>query len=228
MTRFLSRKKPWYRKMQRRNLRKFVHTSKTKKILRPLSNMDRHIFKYRQYIYTTTITQGNAAAGDTLGTLAMILQQCNNDAAFSDLYDQYRIDYLEFTFYPTTTLADLADQLGPAVPPVPALIYTVVDRDDQTTPVNLAELYEYQTIETHNTGQQFTLRFKPGTVGTMVNAAGTQVAARNEISPWLDIAQNTIRHYGVKYGITAGAASQLGLSAWRVDLYAGLSFKYIR
>lgn len=175
----------------------------------------------RQFVYTAVLSQ--VASVPAFGAAAMSLSQLPQVATFGALFDQYRVDYMEFTFrprYPDNTIVSPATALPP-------LIYTVIDKDDSSAATTLAQLQEYQSCETHGSSvEQFTRRFKPGCRGLVWDGAAAQPGLCMT-SPWLDIAYTTTVHYGMKYGCTAGPAA-LTLQSWDIDLYVGLSFKNLR
>jgi len=187
----------------------------------PLQGSLNKIYAYRQFVYTTAITQ--TAGAVTAGAINMTLGQVPQFATFNSLYDAYRIDYMEITFRSRNTDNGL---LSAAVQVIP-LIYTAVDKDDSTTPT-LAQIIEYQGVQTHPTSlEQFTIRFAPATRGLIWDGAAAQAGARLT-KQWIDAAQTGIPHYGLKYVITAGVGGQTSLATWDVDLYCGVSFKNVR
>lgn len=183
------------------------------------------VYTYRQYCYTLNISQ--VAGSDYLSATNLAVSSLPNFTDFAYIYDQYRVNYLEFTFYPTTSLADQAEVLGPAVVSRGGLLYVAIDKDDSTAPGALSYLQEFQGVKTHNAGTTFKVIFKPGVVNMTWNGSSSSPASTH-ISPWIDASQNSIPHYGLKYGITAAPASALALIGWRVDLYCSISFKGVK
>lgn len=177
----------------------------------------------RQFAYTTTLTQ--AAGANAFGAGNFTLGQIPQQATFTALFDTYRVDYLEFTFRSRGT-DNTVVAAGLNIAP---LIFTVIDKDDSTVPGAITELQEYQNCEQHASSEpQFTRIFRPGVQTGAYVTGGTVAAAMLKISPWLDCAQNTVIHYGMKWGCTAGGAAQTALNIWDIDLFVGLTFKVIR
>lgn len=213
-----------YRKTYRKTYKKYPARRKYR-ITKAPTTLASKVYTYRQYCYTLNIAQ--TAGADYLSATNLAVSSLPNYTDFAYIYDMYRVNYLEFTFYPTTSLADQAEVLGPAVVSRGGLIYVAVDKDDSTAPGQLSYLQEFQTVKTYNAGKQFMIRFKPGVVDMTWNGS-TAAPAATRISPWLDASQNSIPHYGLKYGITAAPSSALALIGWRVDLYCSISFKGVK
>jgi hypothetical protein len=173
-------------------------------------------------VYTATITQTTT---NLLGALNCTFGQLPQVNTFAGLYDMYRIDYCEFTFKPRVTGWSMVQGATVAPIPTPPTIFTVVDKDTSNTPASLSALQEYQTVEEHKY-KNFTHRFKPGTLGGIWDGANL-APGRTQISPWVDMAQTSIPHYGILYGVTAGVATTLA-QVWDVSLYIGFSCKCVR
>jgi hypothetical protein len=178
------------------------------------------VVSFRQHAYSA---KANQAAADAFGTFNFVLNQATNYTGFTDIWDVYRVDYLEFSFAPVYTANSFATFLTAIVP----RIFTVIDLDDTATPTTINTLREYQSCQSH-VYETFRIRFSPGVRTGIFD--GTNVVAGGSVrSPWIDCAQLTIPHYGLKYGIegnTVGGATTF--QQWNVDLTVGLSFKYVR
>ncbi len=174
---------------------------------------------FRQPAYTTQINQ--QANANTLGALNFTLAQMTNYLGMADIWDLYRVDYLEFTFRPQFK-ANNATMFANSVIPN---IYAVIDLDDSSTPTFIG-IQEYQSCQIHQT-DDFTIRFKPA-VRSGVYDGTNVVAAGTVMSPWLDTGNINIPHYGVKYGVDAGMVGQTSLQSWRVNLVVGITFKAVK
>jgi len=192
--------------------------SAASQVQRPLPSVDR-IHSFRQLGYSVSIAQ--VANATSLGSLSFILTQATNYSGFADLYDTYRVDYLEYTFRPLMNAVGLS---APATTIAPRIL-TVIDYDDNTTPT-LSAMLEYSTLQMH-TFQTFTRRIKPCILTGAFNGTTVTASVTTE-APWLDCAVGNIPHYGLKYAIDAGAVAQTLLQTWVVDLFVGLSFKNVR
>lgn len=129
------------------------------------------------------------------------------------LFDEYRIDWLQVTFRPHAN----TNPLSATTVIVPQLI-TVVDTDDSTAPTTLASMREYDnTVISLFETQVRTC--KPG----MVDATG-----QNHISPWTDMAVTNVNHFGVKWGMEAGAGAQTLLQVFSIQIRVQVSMRHIR
>lgn len=174
---------------------------------------------FRQACATSTITSASASV---FGCLAFILTAATNYSGFTDLWDEYRVDYLEFTFRPMFTSMPLATAATGFVPQ----IHVCVDKDDTSAPTSVQEVKEYQSCIT-NQFKEFTVAFAPCSRGGLYNGT-TLVAATARSGVWVDCAQNAILHQGLKYAVDPEGGAQAVHQIWNVQLYVGLSFRRVR
>ncbi len=178
------------------------------------------IVSFRQTAYTTVLTQ---TGSDVFGGLNFILSQATNYTGFTDLWDMYRVSYLEFNFDPMYTANSVAAYAQASIP----RIFTVIDKDDVIAPASLNTLREYQSCQSH-TNQRFRIRFRPGILGAVFDGTNL-VAGRAEPANWIDCSKISIPHYGIKYGIEANTVGSATLfQKWTVSLVVGLQFKNVR
>ncbi len=170
---------------------------------------------FRQFAYTVNITQ-QASLVDTAGALTFVYSQLTNATGFSDLWDQYRVKYLEFNFTP------LINTFG-TVGALAGTLYTVVDKDDSVTPSSITVVREYSSVQTH-VHEPFTVRFRPGILTGAYNGTAVTGAVSAD-PPWIDCAVNNIPHYGMKYVLTGGAVGQTLLQVFKCDVYVGIEFR---
>jgi hypothetical protein len=183
---------------------------------RPLLTPGRN-FSTRQHCYDVDIVQ--QAGAETTTALNVTFAQMGNFAVWSSVFDQYRIDYLEFSFRPTanaTTL--LVNSL------VPRLV-TVIDLDDSVAPASVTALQEYASAMTTLT-ENLTRRFTPH-IRTMIYDGSAAQPAGSVRPCFMDCAQSAIPHYGMKCALDAGAVGQTAFQTWKVDIYAGITFRNV-
>ncbi len=179
------------------------------------------IVPFRQTAYTTTLTQ---TAADSFGALNFVLTSASNYTGFTDLWDVYRVDYLEFSFEPAFTANAFTQYATNVVP----RIYTVIDLDDSVTPTTLNSLREYQSCRTHMYEPFKVTVNRPGVLTGVFDGSAIVAGAFTQ-SPWIDAAKISIPHYGLKYGIEGNTASSpTTYQSWNVSLVVGLSFKNVR
>lgn len=195
-------------------------------IQKPLSARDDlyKITTMRQYHSQVVVDQ--AAGADTTFGMACVISGMGNLTNYQGLWDQYRIDYLEFTFNPQYRGTSQASVGGTLVNT--GMIYTAIDKDSSTASPNTIDgIRQYAGCESHNGYQTFTIRFKPG-VRSDVWTGSVGVAGGREISPWIDLAQTGIQHYGLVGATTGQIAASTLLQRWIVDTYVGISFRAVR
>lgn len=185
----------------------------------PLHPRDTPVYNMHQFHSTVSITQ--TASAETITAMTMVLSGLPNITPVAALFDEYRVNYMEFTFRPRIT-----EWTSTTVSITAPRIYTAIDKDGSAG-ATVAQIQQYQTCQTHDSNDVFTIRFKPGVLMPAWTGAVSAPAIKR-VSPWVDIAQTGIQHYGLITGITAGAAAQTQLQTWDVDLYLGLSFRCVR
>lgn len=201
--------------------RRFKRVAKTIPLNMTRRDMSK-IYSYRQP--TSVIAIQASAAATTSVPYAFILTAATNYSAFTDLYDQYRVDYLEYTFRPSFTATSLQDESATLLSA--PIILTAVDKDSAAA-ITESAIREYQGCEIHDGNKTFTVRFKPGCLTGVWNGTNV-VAGGRKISPWIDMAQNNIIHYGLNTVVPGIAGVTAAFQKWNVDLFVGLSFRNVR
>jgi hypothetical protein len=158
---------------------------------RPFSNGNQ-VFNFHQQfeiagVHTTSV------AVETFSAQSWTLSQCNNSATFQALFDQYRIPLIEFWLTPQSKLESAAGQTV-------GLMTSVIDYDDGTALTSVASAGDYDSAVTGPGGMGHYRKFVPHVAIAAYSGAFTSFA--NEEAPWIDIASNTVVHYGVKFAST--------------------------
>lgn len=173
----------------------------------PLRGAVRGLYTYKQ------VTLNNpsfgpiavlAGAGDYLAAYNFQLSQVGgNLGAFTSLYDQYKIRKVVWTLYPKFNSSDIqfSGSNGGELP----MVTTCIDYDDSNPPPGIAEIVQRQNAKIHRAGRPITRVLKP--CANFVVDASTG-ALSNKQSPWLDLTNNTVPHYGIKLGIQASPVNQ--------------------
>lgn len=135
-------------------------------------------------LVSSTVAEVSAAYSFTFNALPQY-------ATIASLFDQYRIDTVEFWLIPQQS--DNTNCYNPG------LLTSVIDFDDDAalTSQNLAE-YQNAIVTSGLDGHY--RRFKPHCAMDLYN--GSFSAFGNVTSPWIDAASPSVRHYGVKVAIT--------------------------
>jgi hypothetical protein len=133
--------------------------------------------------------------------LAFNLQLFSQSASLGAVFDQYRIAEIEIEFRPTYNVG-ISGMKTP-------LLYTVIDYDDQVALTGGAPTFMAYTNCVVSQFETVVRRFVPHCTRGILDSTGL-VATENATAPWLDMADATVLHYGVKFGIDAGAGTFQG------------------
>jgi hypothetical protein len=137
-----------------------------------------------QDIPKTAVNQGFA--------IAFTLNDLPDVSEFTSLFDQYRLDWVEYTFVLRKFAA------GSSLP----VIYYAEDHDDSNLP-SFAAICEAQNVQIVTFGSDRTMikfRITPNVLRQVYNGL-TSGYERAPPGVWLDCANSAIPHYGVKYVI---------------------------
>ncbi len=181
------------------------------------------LFKYKHSFVWQVIT--NAASANTYGNIQHTLADITNYSTYTTMFDSYRIAAVKIRFLPVGVeeVVNLPSNATPALAP---LIYTVIDYDDGNTPSSINSLINYSTLRMNSMGKGFTRYYKPRIPGCIANSSGTIVAGSTIRPPWLDCAQPSIAHYGLKFAMEfASGGGQFG---YKVISTYYLQFKSVR
>lgn len=174
------------------------------------------------YDLSNLLSQKNLAGGDTLKANYFTLNDCDQVATFTALFDQYRITYIELTFRPNFNIA----QMDQATTTYYGGIFTVIDDDDATAPASVAELRQFQSCEWHDSYKGFKMGFVPHIA--LAAYSGTFASYGNRAKQWIDCNSPAVQHYGLKIAIPHGDAGQNSVQTWTVIAKYYLEFKNVR
>lgn len=195
-----------YRRKAMPSGRKPYRSSGMRGLLRPYRAAARPMYTYKQTVLNPTGIAGiSVAPGATyLNSYQFSLSQVGgNIAAFSQLYDQYKINKVVITFVPKFNVSDI-DAAGTTGGNL-AMFASCIDYDDNSIPLSFGEVLERQNAKLHRT-KMVTRVLKP-----CVNfnvSTGLTAGVSTKQSPWLDIDSITVPHFGVKIGITGVPVTQ--------------------
>jgi hypothetical protein len=178
------------------------------------------VYQFQQLIPDVIVAQ-SGLSGNT-GAFGYTISQLDQASSFNNLFDQYRIDRIDVTFFPMFRANPLASTSATLVP----LIYVAVDYDDANAPASVATLREYENCTVHDDSCSFTVSFHPHVAIAAYSGAFTSFA--NQQSPWIDNASSGVLHYGVKWAVTGVTASQSVGQAWNVSARYYFSMRNIR
>jgi hypothetical protein len=197
------------------------------------------ILKTRQSVLVPAIGSGFTSGGSTqisyigqtgataeFGAMAFSLQDLDQVTSFTALFDQYRIDRVIVQI--RTRNNALALNSVTAVNAEPPSLLFVIDRDDSTAPTLLAQLREYDNCQIMGCDQSAEIDLEPSVTPAVFASGSFSGYGSARTGMWLDCANTSIPHYGVKFGVSALNSSTT--AAWYWDLYFWyfLSFRNVR
>lgn len=164
------------------------------------------------------------------------LNDIQNYAVYSSMYDQYRINSITLELENLTSPSyspgvSVAGVPGASVQPLNSTVYLAVDYDDSVVPSVVANIQRRQGVRkltattAHN---KMRIKWKPSIViAGETNIALTKNVAISKKGQWLDCTNFDVNHYGLKGWISdflsTGQVSQL--SCYRMTWTYNVSFK---
>jgi hypothetical protein len=154
----------------------------------------------------------------TLFGTSFHLDELNEYTSMTDLFDQYRFDFVELEVL-SLNQPPLAITTATAAP----ALEIAVDFDDAVAPASLAAMRTYENLQVVPLGSRRVFRFVPCSTSYEYDGT-TSVPSGSRRLVWHDCAQPTIRHYGMKWAL----ASQLNVSTYQFMFRYGFSFRNSR
>jgi hypothetical protein len=176
---------------------------------------DNQVFTAVQYLDIGTLTQSASFISLAYATTLSMVSQA---ASFGAVFDQYRIDEIEFTLRPFFTTG----QSGMHTP----LLYTVIDYDDAVTLTGgNATFLSYENCITSQY-ETVVRAFKPHVAMAALDTTA-YTSSVNAESPWCDMANSGIVHYGLKLGMDASGGGT-PLQAFSIVCKLKMQFRNLR
>lgn len=205
------------RRSRRVRRRRAVWGSKTRRLAFPRGARVPNLHHFKRVAQLTAINA--SSSGNVIGSLAFTFSQIPNNAEFTALFDQYRINKIKLQLIPNFTGSDLNPTSSVVALPN---IWSVIDYDDNTSPANLNDLLQYPNVRMTR-GQRIHTRYWTPAVGTDV---GGVASASQKYKQWIDMSTTSIEHYGFKYFIDQLNTGPVG--TWRVFATFYFSCKGVR
>jgi len=194
----------------------------------------------RQYVLAPNIGSGFTSGGSTqgsyiaqatdstlvFGSMAFSLQDLDQVTTFTALFDQYRIDRVIVQIKSRNPTANFnTSSVANATPPS---TYWVIDRDDSTTPTTLAAMRQYDNCQEAQYNDHVEIDLQPSVTPAIYAAGAFSGYAVCRTGVWLDVANVSIPHYGVKFGITELSATASSTYYWDLEFIYYVSFRNVR
>jgi len=183
------------------------------------------MYSTRQLVENYTVENGfnnnnfiTATGAVTTGSFGFTLADLDQVSQLIALFDQYRIDMVEVFIRPSIG-GYSAPAAGADLPPE---FVVVADFDNLTVPTGLAYVRQYDNARDVAPYEGLYLKFRPIlTMAAYSGGAFSGYSTQGDV--WLDAANTTVQHYGIKWALGAWAGS--GIISWRVETYYYVSFK---
>jgi len=157
--------------------------------------------------------------------MAFSLQDLNQVASLTALFDQYRFDKVELKLIPQSTSINVMNTASPN--DTPPKILAVLDFDDSIAPASLAAVQEYDNVQIVTYGEGLMITLLPSYTPA-VFAAGAFSGYAVQRAGWLDCANQAVAHYGIKGIVTALQALSTSGVYWDVAAKYYVSFRNTR
>jgi len=152
----------------------------------------------RNILTTTRMYEGTSVTASNAGALAQAysfnLNSLPNVTELSNLFDQYRINAISFTMIPNVTGNDMNPVSTYYEMPN---VHSVIDFDDDAAPAAVTELMQYPSYRRTRGTQIHTRYFKPCIAQTIYKTGATTGTSQRR-AWWLDLADTTVPHFGLK------------------------------
>lgn len=183
----------------------------------------------RQVKLQQPISMNDGAFGALTFTLETLLS-ADELTAWKELYDQYKIKGVQIRFVPKFSELSLVSTVGTATGNAKAVIpeiATVIDIDDADT-VTYEEMIEYGTFRRQRFNREHKRYVIPRAATMVYNGATSTAYGPMSRRQWLDMANDDVPHYALKYIVTPSSfnTDTIGEAIY-YDLYvtAYLAFK---
>lgn len=176
-------------------------------------------------VSSSTIYQGGAT--EVVGAIAFQLSDLDQVSTLSALFDQYRIDRVLLRISTKNQNVNLAQIASPnqAYP----TMRVVCDFDDATAPASTSDLQQYDSCTDLGPGNSMDIVIEPAvTKAVYASGAFSGYTVESSSDQWLDIANTSVPHYGVKFAVAALQASATYSYQWTVSAWYTVSFRNTR
>lgn len=140
---------------------------------------------------------------------------------FEVLFDFYRINFIVVTLYPTYNV-DQMEGTAVTTTNIPRITW-FVDHDDSLPPATLTEVYQRGKYRERLFDRSITIKLRPS---CLLQIESPTIGATPKFRQWVDAANTSVRHFGLKWAIHGLAPNQNFFYNYHVKYY--LSFKVTR
>ncbi len=142
-------------------------------------------------------------------------------SAVGAVWDQYRIEAIRFSILPDNN----ANPIEPHGNTTLVQLYCVIDYDDSSALGSANAAKRYDNCAVVEPAESLCRTFQPRVATATYSGAFTSFA--NEGPLWIDMASQSVQHYGVKVYIPACTAAQTNVQSWKVEIEYWVSYRSV-
>lgn len=169
-------------------------------------------------------TGTGAAAQDILGNMSWKFTDVPGYGDFTNLFDEYRINWVKVMFNPAYGMKSGIDTWGETHP-----FYVVVDNNDAATAASIAALGEYGSCKVFAMNKDpFQVFVRPHILGMVYQSAIATSYISMPPTKWISADNASVPHYGIKYGFKGANTSATGIPVLNVTFVYNVSCRGTR
>lgn len=172
------------------------------------------MFRTRQLAEPTALTASNSAI--TTGTYTFLLSNLDQATSFTDLFDEYKIEAIRFTIYPTSN----AVQIPTTSTTTFTQLYSIIDYNGGSTPNTAALCREKASCMILQPGESCSRTFRPQVA---VNA-GDALPLQDQ---WYPTSSPSVAYHGMTIFIPQVTAAQTLLQTWNLEIDYHVAFRNV-
>lgn len=189
---------------------------------RSISNSIGPVVNIRSSYFNSLVSSSSSAI--VVGTVYCYLNDFADTAAYTSVFDQYRVNSLRVQIMPTTNY----NPPGASAETNNYLV-TVLDFDDNNNLSSLAQALSYSTMQIHAPARVYQRTFVPCYDLAVGDSYGGTVSTNAIVSAdkqWINTNRGTVKCFGLKYLIPQ--TSTTNIYSWNFFVTASLSFRASR
>lgn len=173
----------------------------------------------------TYIAQATPATS-VFGAMAFSLQDLDQVAQLTALFDQYRIDKVIIQARTRNSILQL--NTSSAANATPPDIYWAIDRDDVTVWTTYAQARQYDNVQVASLTDNVEIELEPSITPAIYASGAFSGYGVERTGVWIDCANTAVAHYGVKFAVTELTALATDTYYWDLLFWYYLSFRNVR
>lgn len=198
------------RRARRMLLKRKPYNRRRANVVKRVNRSAAGVHYFKRKLLLTNITASTSALGvptPAAGTMTFNFSSLPSASEFTSLFDEYKLTGVKLDFLPlgdtiNLPITSMTGTTGAFSPGGPLIL--AVDYDDSATPGSAAQLLEYQTSKVIPIPRRHRMYIRPKLAVDINQGITTAYGAR---TGWVDTANASVPHYGVKYWMNAPSAT---------------------